>query len=299
MLTGFSRADGRAGSRNHVLVLPSVICATRIAGEVADRIGGVSLLHQHGCSLVRDDAARNAQAFEGVACSPNVGAVLVVSLGCETVQGGAVAHAIELRGQRLEFVGIQQAGGSDAAVAAGEAIGRSLQEEIGAQARGDVEAERIVLGIEASRADPRIPELVAHARGAGAQVVLGHALAGVPADGARDAFAPGPAPAGVVALRDAGEGSQQHVALVAAGSQVIVAFPALDQVATGFPTCPVVAVAGESPLQRALAADFDVQADATAPEIWSAVCAAFAGAPCAAERQGRSAFALPRLAMTL
>jgi altronate dehydratase len=277
VLTAFVRAGGRAGARNHLLVLPSVICATRVAGEIAERVGAVSLLHQHGCSLVRDDAARTAQAFEGLACSPNVGAVLVVSLGCETVQGGTVAQEIARRGQRMEFVGIQRDGGSDAAVVAGEAVGRSLLAEIGGESRIAVPPARMVLGIEASRDDPRIAELIALARTEGATVVIGDEL-------------PWARP---------GAGSQQHVALVAAGCQVIVSFPALDQVATGFPTGPVVAVGGESPLQRALEADFDLQAGATSREIWDAACDAFDGAPCAAELQGRSTFALPRLAMTL
>jgi altronate dehydratase len=277
VLTGFARADGRAGARNHLLVLPSVICATRIAGDIAERAGAVALLHQHGCSLVRDDAARNAQAFHEVACSPNVGAVLVVSLGCETVQGGEVAKEVARRGQRLEFIGIQRDGGSDAAVMAGEALALSLLEEIAAVPRAEVTGEHLVLGIEAGRDDPRIAELTARAGREGARVVRGDEL--------RWALP--------------GTGAQQHVALAGAGSQVIVSFPADDQVATGFPVCPVVAVAGASPLQRALAADFDLQADATGEEIWDAACAVFAGSPCAAELQGRAVFSLQRLAMTL
>src|SRR5205807_7024350 len=50
---------------------------------------------------------------------PNVAGTLVVSLGCETVQGAALHRSIAGRGQRAEFVGIQQSGGTIAAVAAG------------------------------------------------------------------------------------------------------------------------------------------------------------------------------------
>lgn len=100
------------GCRRHLLVLPSVVCATRVAADIADALGAVSITHQHGCSQVGDDGLQTRAAFEQIACNPNVAAAIVVSLGCETVQGSSLAVAIGERGRRVELAGIQLHGGS-------------------------------------------------------------------------------------------------------------------------------------------------------------------------------------------
>ena len=85
------------------------------------------------------------------------------------------------------------------------------------------------------------------------------------------------APGASTALTGAGHGAQQHVALAAAGAQVIVAFPALDDAPVGFAVCPVIAVAGSSPLHSALGDDFDLGPDATLEELWAKTLAVLAG----------------------
>ena len=62
-------------------------------------------------------------AFELIACNPNVAAAIVVSLGCETVQGSSLAAAIAERGRRVELAGIQEQGGSRACVSHGVEVG--------------------------------------------------------------------------------------------------------------------------------------------------------------------------------
>ena len=101
-------------------------------------------------------------------------------------------------------------------------------------------------------------------------------------------------------LTGAGSGAQQHVALAAAGAQVIVAFPALDDAPVGFPICPVIAVAGASTLHAALGDDFDLAARTRR----STTCGrrrspSSAGRQTAAEARGSRVFALERLAMSM
>ena len=76
-----------AGCRSHLLVLPSVVCATRVAADIAEALGAVTITHQHGCSQVGDDGDRTRIAFAQIASNPNVVAALIIGLGCETVQG--------------------------------------------------------------------------------------------------------------------------------------------------------------------------------------------------------------------
>ena len=89
---GFRRADGSVGIRNEVWIIPTVVCASAVAREVAANAqhlvrGSIDSLHcfEHpfGCSQVGDDLAQTGRVLAGLARHPNAGAVLVLSLGCE------------------------------------------------------------------------------------------------------------------------------------------------------------------------------------------------------------------------
>ena len=124
--TGRRRPGGAVGVRHHLLVIPSVLCAAQAAHMIAEGIpGAVAIEHQHGCSQLGGDARLTEQILTGLGTHPNVAGTLVVSLGCETVQGLMLYREVTRRGQRAEFVGIQQAGGTLAAISAGrEALAR-------------------------------------------------------------------------------------------------------------------------------------------------------------------------------
>src|ERR1700722_595074 len=119
MIHGYRRPRVALGARNHILVLPSVVCS----GLTAQKIAGteaVAISHQHGCALVGDDVEHTAAVFSGVAANPNVGAALVVGLGCETIQGSGVARRISEAGQRVSYIGVQAEGGTERTIARGQ-----------------------------------------------------------------------------------------------------------------------------------------------------------------------------------
>ena len=61
---GFRRPDGTVGIRNHVLVMPSVICANRVARGISQQIvGTVWVEHQHGCTQLGADAELTAHVL--------------------------------------------------------------------------------------------------------------------------------------------------------------------------------------------------------------------------------------------
>jgi altronate dehydratase len=303
-LETWRRADGRVAVRNRLLVLPSVVCAARVAQYVAAEVGGVAIAHQHGCGQVGDDGVRTGQAFEGIACGPNVGAVLVVSLGCETLAGRGLADRIAARGQRTEFVGIQEVGGSDRARDAGRELGAALAAELAQARRGHAAVGELTVGVEAARPGPLARAFVARALSAGAGVVVGEAF--VAGDGGTadadvvPAFSGGPpAPGRATVLVGAGHGAQQHAALAAHGAHVIVSLPDPMQPPAGFATCPVVAVGTASRVHAAVADEFDLAEDVGVEALWRFVLEVAGGAPTASETAGEAPFALPRLTRTM
>ena len=79
---GYRRPDGAAGIRNHVLVIPSVVCANRVARGIAQQVSGATWIeHQHGCTQLGADAELTAQVLIAHGAHPNVFGAVVVGLG--------------------------------------------------------------------------------------------------------------------------------------------------------------------------------------------------------------------------
>jgi len=116
---GYLRSDGRKGIRNVVLVVYLVECAHFVAREIALAFRGreVQVIGFTGC--YPSDYAQSV--FERLCTHPNVGAVLLVSLGCEGFDRYRLRDHIKASGRGVETVVIQKAGGTARALAAGTA----------------------------------------------------------------------------------------------------------------------------------------------------------------------------------
>jgi altronate dehydratase large subunit len=118
-MQGWLRQDGRKGIRNHVAVAYLVECAHHVAREIAAplRDDGVHLIGFPGC--YPNDYALHM--MERLCTHPNVGAVLLVSLGCESLDRHRLRRTIGASGRPVELVVIQGTGGTRASIAQGRA----------------------------------------------------------------------------------------------------------------------------------------------------------------------------------
>lgn len=107
---GFLRRDGRIGIRNIVVVAYLVECAHHVAQEIAYpfRDRGVHLVGFQGC-YPNDYAARMMQS---ICTHPNVYAVLLVSLGCESFNRTELEAQVVRSGRLVSTLVIQQSGGT-------------------------------------------------------------------------------------------------------------------------------------------------------------------------------------------
>ncbi len=89
---GYPRADGRAGIRNELWIIPTVGCVNDVAEALAKKahslVGGSvenvrALTHPYGCSQLGDDQENTRTVLANFATHPNAGGVLVLGLGCE------------------------------------------------------------------------------------------------------------------------------------------------------------------------------------------------------------------------
>jgi altronate hydrolase len=100
---GYLRADGRVGTRNEIWIICTVGCVARTAQRIAAAaharhagrgVDGVyALTHPFGCSQLGDDLRTTRQILADLAAHPNAGGVLIVGLGCENNQFGALLDA--------------------------------------------------------------------------------------------------------------------------------------------------------------------------------------------------------------
>jgi altronate dehydratase large subunit len=125
--TGFLRGDGRKGIRDVLIVAYLVECAHHVARRVVDLSGDVRvhLVGFPGC-YPNEYALRMMKALSS---HPNVGGVLLLSLGCEGFNREELARHAAEAGRAVETVVIQKAGGTRSAIQAGlTAVGRLLAE---------------------------------------------------------------------------------------------------------------------------------------------------------------------------
>ena len=116
-MKGYLRKDGRKGIRNIVAVAYLVECAHHVSRLIVQKSGAddVHLIGFPGCYP-------NKYALEmmkRLCTHPNVGAVLLVSLGCESFNREELRRTIMASGRPVDLLVIQQAGGTSKTLNAG------------------------------------------------------------------------------------------------------------------------------------------------------------------------------------
>lgn len=151
---GYRRADGKIGSRNHVAIIPSVICANDVAQAIVHQVRGtVGFFHHQGCCQLPPDLDRVTDTLTSLGCSPNIGAVLIVSLGCEGTDFQKIYDTIARTGKPVEMIGIQELGGASRAIQAGTDLAQKLVIQISPQQRTPADISEVVMAIKCGGSD--------------------------------------------------------------------------------------------------------------------------------------------------
>ena len=151
---GYVRADGQVGCRNHVAVIPSVTCAGDVASAIVRQVTGtVGFFHHQGCCQLPPDLDRVTETLISLGCSPNVGAALIVSLGCEGTDTERLYEMIRATGKPVEIIRIQELGGVSAAIKAGIDAAQELVMEISGMQRQTVDISRVTMSIKCGASD--------------------------------------------------------------------------------------------------------------------------------------------------
>jgi len=166
---GYKRTDGSVGTRNYLAILSSVNCSATVCHAIARHFSSVDALAEfpnvdgvaaftHGGGCAMDPKGEGymhlARTISGYARHPNVGAVLMVGLGCETNQIPTLLETHSLsEGPALRTMTIQATGGTRKTIEAGIEAVRSMLPALNDQQRSVQPASELILALECGGSD--------------------------------------------------------------------------------------------------------------------------------------------------
>ena len=152
---GYRRHDGKVGVRNHVVVMPGVVCADVVARRIAAATDSVYLQNPYGCGQTGADTERTLHILSGLLANPNVYCALIVGLGCEFLNEERYREAIERKspGKPISYVCIQADGSIAGTAEKGVHAVRDLIEKADGCMRVECDISELILGLDCGGSD--------------------------------------------------------------------------------------------------------------------------------------------------
>lgn len=151
---GYRRSNGSVGVRNHILVFPTVICASAVAQMISRAMPDtICVTHQHGCGHLGEEKEHMIRAMTGFCGNPNVAGVLLVGLGCEMLTPALLGEKVREAGQRVETITMQAMEGTADAVGKGKELVDKLLREANAAQRELADASELTVGAKCGASD--------------------------------------------------------------------------------------------------------------------------------------------------
>ena len=169
---GFRRRDGRVGTRNYVLIVPTSMCASHEASQIStiaeftiyDRMkypnvdGVVAIPHNKGCGCQEGSTIDvMLRTLSNYADHPNVGGVILIDLGCEKTNLAQVEKYLLKREKSFDKpvakIGIQEVGGTQAAIQRGLKEVEQMLPVVNEITRESCPVSELVLGVKCGGSD--------------------------------------------------------------------------------------------------------------------------------------------------
>jgi altronate dehydratase len=169
---GYRRKDGRVGTRNFLLIVPTSMCASHESQQIATLAeftiysrekfpnvdGVVAIPHNKGCGC--SDGSNidvMLRTLSNYATHPNVGGVIMIGLGCEKTNLTAVEKYLQQEqidlGRPVVRFGIQEVGGTQAVIDRGLQEVAAMLPVINDITRTDAGMHELSLGVKCGGSD--------------------------------------------------------------------------------------------------------------------------------------------------
>lgn len=169
---GFHRPDGRVGTRNHILIVPTSMCSSHEALQISmmseflhykrekfpNVDGVIAIPHNKGCGC-QDGSNLDImlRVLANYADHPNVGGVILIDLGCEKTNLAKVEKYLLKREMSFDKpvakIGIQEIGGTQAAIERGLKEVEAMLPLVNQATREEISVSELVLGVKCGSSD--------------------------------------------------------------------------------------------------------------------------------------------------
>jgi altronate dehydratase large subunit len=151
---GYRRPDGKTGTRNLILVVPSVGCSQGVARAIARGLKNVVYLQNIlGCGQIGEDRMLVKKTLVGFGSHPNVFGTLIVGNGCEQLAAREIAQEIGSTGKKAEVIVLQDIGSMKKTITLGRKIVKEMIIEAAQQGREPAPISGLILGTECGGSD--------------------------------------------------------------------------------------------------------------------------------------------------
>lgn len=151
---GYPRPNGEVGARNYVAIIPSVGCVNNLCSHLEQLIRGTKVVrHDQGCLHPPADTVQVSRTLINLGKNPNVGAALVVGLGCEMTKAEEIYEGIKASGKPVDMVVVHQLGGMINTLAAGARILVDMVAEVSEIQREAFGLDKLVVGTKCGSSD--------------------------------------------------------------------------------------------------------------------------------------------------
>ncbi|WP_111642923.1 UxaA family hydrolase [Marinimicrobium alkaliphilum] len=166
---GYKRPNGKVGTRNFIGIITTVNCSATVARAIANHFstpgaldaypnvdGVIAYSHETGCGMRSDGEGYEAlrRTFNGYARHPNFGGVLMVGLGCETMQVSRVMEESGLADTKtFHAFTIQEEGGTRVSIEKGIAQIKEMLPLVNSYTRETVSASELTLAVQCGGSD--------------------------------------------------------------------------------------------------------------------------------------------------
>ncbi|HKF36754.1 MAG TPA: UxaA family hydrolase [Ktedonobacteraceae bacterium] len=178
-ITGYRRPDGRAGIRNHVVILPVDDLSNAVCESIARTIPGtLALPHSYGRLQYGEDLELTLRTLAGTGANPNVAAAVVI--GIEPNWTNRIVEEIARSGKPVEGFSIERFGDLKIlSTAAG--IAQHMLQDASELQREPLEREELTISIKCGESDtttglgscPTVSQAVDRHVNAGGTIIFG------------------------------------------------------------------------------------------------------------------------------
>lgn len=150
---GYLRPDGSVGVRNRLLIIGVDECVDGACRAIAADFGEAAVVLTNFVTCMLGGNEELVHNLINVGKNPNIGAALVLSMGCGSISPEEIAAAVGESGKPVRAFRLMSQGGSAKAIAHGRNLAGELFAEMRRAERADAPISKLVVGVKCGGSD--------------------------------------------------------------------------------------------------------------------------------------------------